>query len=167
MFEEKYKTEIDALYPQVLAFLPKYKESGLLTTDLQRKLRRGYIFCALIMERLERDGFVSGYNGATARKVYLMNRKGVIQMKFFEVNDPYYALIAAENMAEAVQLYISEVAGSIEESSEIEEETKEVSREYALMKYIRTTCKDGENKDNILEFASDTRRVILMDGGLV
>lgn len=71
MFEEKYKNEIDALYPRVIALLPMYKESGILITDLQRKLRRGYIFCALIMERLEKNGLVTGYNGATPRKVNL------------------------------------------------------------------------------------------------
>lgn len=165
MFEEKYKAQIDSLYPLALTLLPQYEETGILINDLQRKLRRGYTLCALIMERLERDGFVSGYNGGTPRKVY--PRK--IEMKFFEVCNSFfnYYLISAENMEEAIQLYIEEVARDTEENPEFEGKIREVSREYALMKYIRTTCKDGETKDTILEFISDTRRVILMDGSPV
>jgi DNA segregation ATPase FtsK/SpoIIIE-like protein len=67
---EKYNKEIDALYPKALSLLPQYKETGILITDLQRKLLKGYTICAMIMERMEKEGLVSGYNGATPRKVY-------------------------------------------------------------------------------------------------
>lgn len=67
---EKYEEEIDGLYPKVLTLLPRYEESGILVTDLQRRLLRGYTFCALVMERLENDGLVSECNGAKPRKVY-------------------------------------------------------------------------------------------------
>ena len=93
-------------------------------------------------------------------------------MKFYEVSDPYYALIAAEDKGEAVQLYIENVAEDSEEGPEIEEETKEVNRDYVLSKLRRTPGENGENGENITEEEvnqemNSKSRVILIDGSLI
>jgi hypothetical protein len=91
-------------------------------------------------------------------------------MNFYELNDPYYALIAAEDKGEAVQLYIANVAGDMEESQEIAEELNEVNRDYVLTKLRRTPGENGENiseNDVTEEINSKTSRVILIDGSLI
>jgi hypothetical protein len=91
-------------------------------------------------------------------------------MKFYELDDPYYALIAAEDKGEAVQLYIREVAGDAEESADIEEELKEVNHEYVLTKLKRSPGENGENiseEEVNQEINSKTSRVILIDGSLI
>lgn len=90
-------------------------------------------------------------------------------MKFYELNDPYYALIAAEDKGEAVQLYIANVAGDSEEGPEIEEELKEVNHEYVLTKLRRTPGENGENiteEEVNQEINSEKSRAILIDGSL-
>ena len=91
-------------------------------------------------------------------------------MKFYELNDPYYALIAAEDEGEAVQLYIANVAGDSEESQDIAEELKEVNRDYVLTKLRRTPGENGENiteEEVDQEINSKKSRVILIDGSLI
>lgn len=90
-------------------------------------------------------------------------------MKYFEASYPYYALIAAGNMVEAVELYTSEVAEA-EEVQEIEESIKEVSRDYALVKYSRGPGENGvmvSIKETIEDFNSDKISVLLIDGSLI
>lgn len=91
------------------------------------------------------------------------------EMKYFESHDPYYALIKAEDHGEAVQLYISNVAGDSEESQEVAEELKEVSRDYALVKFSRGPGENGKVvsiKDTIEDFISESNSVLLIDGSL-
>lgn len=91
-------------------------------------------------------------------------------MKFYECTNPYYALIKAEDTGEAVQLYIESVAGDTEESADIEEELKEVSRDYALVKFSRSPGEDGKTvciKETLEDFNSEKNSVLLIDGSLI
>lgn len=89
-------------------------------------------------------------------------------MKFFEVCNQFfnYALVSAENVDEAVQLYIAEVFEVIEENSEFEGKIIEISRDHALIMYSRIPGEDGKLfsiEDTIQNINSDPRKVILMD----
>jgi DNA segregation ATPase FtsK/SpoIIIE-like protein len=63
--------DFEADYNRVLEFLPDYVDTGILISDLQIRLSRGYSYCARLMDRLESEGYVSEYNGATPRKVFI------------------------------------------------------------------------------------------------
>lgn len=51
-------------------------------------------------------------------------------MKFFEVSDPYYALIKANTKEKAMNLYTEEVA---DDDGELSEEMTEVGKVYAAI----------------------------------
>ena len=88
-------------------------------------------------------------------------------MKYFEINDPYYALIKAENQAEAIKIYTEYVA---DDDGTLHEEIKEVDRDYALASFSRGGTEDGEEVpiSEILEdFQSEVSAVLLIDPALL
>ena len=90
-------------------------------------------------------------------------------MKYFEINDPYYALIKAEDAGEAVNKYIEVVAGEPEESQDFEEELQEVTRDYALIKFSRAPGEDGKMVDMteiMMDFNNGKSEVLIIDGSL-
>ncbi|WOH90891.1 hypothetical protein RZN08_20460 [Bacillus paralicheniformis] len=54
-------------------------------------------------------------------------------MKYFEIDEPYYALIAAEDEEAAIEIYENNVAYGDEGT--LKDNTKEVGRNYALGRY--------------------------------
>ncbi|WP_262417703.1 hypothetical protein [Bacillus sp. YC2] len=56
-------------------------------------------------------------------------------MKFYEINNPYYALLKAEDKAEAEKIYIENVADTDDYDNFQDEEIREVERDYALIMY--------------------------------
>lgn len=92
------------------------------------------------------------------------------EMKYFEIKDPYYALIKAENLVEATKQYIEVVAGDDEERPLIEKTFKEVSRDYALVKLSRGLGENGKvvsTEEVIQDIQSDSSSVLLIDGSLI
>lgn len=86
-------------------------------------------------------------------------------MRFFEIHEPYYALLKAEDEEQAKKEYESAVA-FIDEPNEI----KEVEKDYALVKFSQTKDEDGNllSLDEILdEFRGKERSVLLIDGALL
>jgi hypothetical protein len=87
-------------------------------------------------------------------------------MKFFEIHYPYYALIKAKSINEAINLYVEFVA----DDDALEDEIKEVDRDYALAKYSRGTSEDGKDiplKEVLEDFGNDDSMVLLIDSALV
>lgn len=64
-------------------------------------------------------------------------------MKFYEIHDPYYALIKATDKAEAEKIYIQEVDTDDYDNFQ-DEEIREVEREYALVIFSQSSGVDGE-----------------------
>jgi hypothetical protein len=88
-------------------------------------------------------------------------------MKFFETHDPYYALIKAENQAEAIKIYTEYVA---DDDGTLNEEIREVDRDYALVRFARSKSEDGdfESVPHALEkFRREKSEVLLIDSGLL
>lgn len=85
-------------------------------------------------------------------------------MKYFEIVDPYYALLKAEDKEQAKLEYNASVAG-LEDINDIHE----VPEDYALVRFSQTL---DENKKLIApktileEFKSPDRCVLLWDGSL-
>jgi hypothetical protein len=90
-------------------------------------------------------------------------------MKFFEIHDPYYALIKAPNEAEAIQEYVKSVADD-DELNPLKDEIGEVDRDYAVASYSRAKSEDNEDVplSEILEDIRNERTMILIiDGSLI
>jgi len=84
-------------------------------------------------------------------------------MKYFEVYDPYYALIKAENKEAARDEYVANVA---DDDGTLIDEIKEVDRDYALVKYSRGKDEDGKLipiPEILNDFQSGENLVLLID----
>lgn len=85
-------------------------------------------------------------------------------MKYFEVKDPYYALIPAQSKEEAIQIYVDEIAE--DDDNCLENEMVEVTQLYAFTKFA-DALKDefktiGEALDSFLN-----AHILLIDGHLI
>jgi len=89
-------------------------------------------------------------------------------MKFYEINDPYYALLKAEDKAEAEKIYIENVADTDDYDNFQDEEINEVSRDYALSEYKRVMKKYGETDHHLImeTFNVPAGEMLLWDGSL-
>lgn len=91
-------------------------------------------------------------------------------MDYYEIYDPYYALIMAQDVREAVDKYIKVVAGEPDEEAEILENMYPVSAEGAIVKFARATGEDGELipiSELVAQLKSDQPEVLLIDGALI
>lgn len=90
-------------------------------------------------------------------------------MKFYEIHDPYYALIKATDKAEAEKVYIQGVADTDDYDNFQDEEIREVERDYALVKFSQSRGVDGElaSYTYISEnFNNPEAEVLIWDGSL-
>ncbi|MFU1715640.1 hypothetical protein ACM392_08815 [Bacillus amyloliquefaciens] len=91
-------------------------------------------------------------------------------MKFYEIHDPYYALLKAEDKAEAEKIYIENVADTDDYDNFQDEEIREVERDYALVKFSQTRGEDRElsSYTYISENFNDPKsEVLIWDGSLL
>lgn len=84
-------------------------------------------------------------------------------MKYFEIHDPYYALIKAHDQDEAIKVYTEYVA---EVDGTLHEEIREVDRDYALVSYSRGATEDNEEVliPEILEIFQSEKSAVLLIG---
>ena len=88
-------------------------------------------------------------------------------MKYFEVNEPYYALMKAESIEKAKKKYIEHIA---EDDGTLFENIFEVGRDYALAKFSQAP---GENrklipiKQVLEDFHCAEYEVLIIDGNLI
>ncbi|WP_144498733.1 hypothetical protein [Bacillus pumilus] len=90
------------------------------------------------------------------------------EMKFYEVHDPYYALIKARNEESAMKIYTDTVAD--DEVGELAENIKEVTGLYAAAKFSRIPGEDKEliPFEEVLEdLTSDGEMMLAVDGNLI
>ncbi|EMI15195.1 hypothetical protein C883_3105 [Bacillus stratosphericus LAMA 585] len=90
------------------------------------------------------------------------------EMKFYEVNEPYYALIKARNIERAKEIYNNDVTG--DEEKELAESIKEVTALYAAAKFSRIPGEDKEliPFEEVLEDLTNDREMMLaVDGSLI
>ncbi|CAF1778288.1 hypothetical protein NRS6094_04348 [Bacillus subtilis] len=88
---------------------------------------------------------------------------------YFEVLDPYYALIKADSGEEAEKIY-NEFVADTDDYEDFQEEIKEVDREYALLSFSRVRDEDGtlmEISKVMEEFSKDESDILIMDGSLL
>lgn len=89
--------------------------------------------------------------------------------KYFEVSEPYYALIKADSGEEAEKLY-NEFVADTDDYEDFQEELKEADRDYALLRFSRSRDEDGtlmEINDVLKIFSDDESNVLIIDGSLL
>lgn len=102
---------------------------------------------------------------ATVQREFSDIKSNEKQMRYFEVQEPYYALLKAEDLDHAKLEYNASVA-FLEESDEIEE----VKEDYALAKFSQAKDEDGNLisvKEILEEFRKEERCLLLIDGTLL
>lgn|GEM_PF-1012987 len=88
-------------------------------------------------------------------------------MRFYEVHDPYYALIMARNEEEAIKIYTEIVA---DDDGTLIDEIEEVSRDYALLRISRAPGEDNElikYKELLDSLNSNEPQLFIIDGSLI
>lgn len=88
-------------------------------------------------------------------------------MRFYEVHDPYYSLIMAQNEESAMGIYTEIVA---DDDGTLIDEIKEVSRDYALLRISRATGEDNkliEYKELLDSLNSNEPHLFIIDGSLI
>ncbi|WP_339205082.1 hypothetical protein NSQ53_11095 [Bacillus sp. PS11(2022)] len=88
-------------------------------------------------------------------------------MKYFEVRDPYYALIKAYTKEKAMKLYTKEVA---DDDGELSDEMTEVEQVYAAIRQGRAPGEDNELmplKQVLEEISNNEEMVLLIEGSLL
>ncbi len=91
-------------------------------------------------------------------------------MFFYEIHDPYYALIKANNDEEAVRKYIEVVAGDDSEFESLVEECEPVPRDYAFERFSAAPSEDGRHSqkaENLKYFNSNEIEILLIDRSLL
>lgn len=89
------------------------------------------------------------------------------EMKFYEVNEPYYALIKAKNDENAMTIYTDVVA---DDDGALIEEITEVTETYAAIRYSRVNGEDNKMipVEEVLEdLKNEIQMVLIIDGSLV
>lgn len=85
---------------------------------------------------------------------------------YFEVSEPYYALIKADSREEAEKLY-NEFVADTDDYEDFQEEIREVNELYALLKLSRVKNEDGnlpEICDVMMEVVENKSEVMIWDG---
>lgn len=88
-------------------------------------------------------------------------------MNFYEVEEPYYALIKAENKAVAMKEYVEVIAE--DEEGNLLENMKEVQADYAIAKYSRAYSEDGKQvpiHEVLHDLRNDKSFVLIFDASL-
>lgn len=86
-------------------------------------------------------------------------------MKYFETQEPYYALIVAENEEKAKELY-EEIVSDIDDEEEFYSNSKEVRKEYAKEQFKNALDVDGDKPD-IEDFDKFKNELLLIDRSLI
>ena len=92
-------------------------------------------------------------------------------MKFYEMKDPYFALIAAEDEKQCLKLY-NDLVCEVEDEKEFFEEMKTIDKYEAFKMLAKSHIEEGdktgaEEAFNKLENIEEDGEVLLIDSGLL
>ncbi|EGO6069886.1 hypothetical protein [Enterococcus faecalis] len=92
-------------------------------------------------------------------------------MKFYEIKEPYFALIVAENEKQCLKLY-KDIVCDVEDEKEFFDDMKTIDKYEAFKMLAKSRIEDGgelgaEEAFNQLENLEENGEVLLIDGGLI
>ncbi|GAB5150041.1 hypothetical protein [Enterococcus faecalis] len=93
------------------------------------------------------------------------------QMKFYEIKDPYYALIAAKDEKQCLELY-KDIVCDVEDEKEFFDDMKTIDKYEAFKMLAKSHTEEGgelgaEEAFNQLENLEEDGEVLLIDSGLL
>ena len=116
---------------------------------------------------IKEDLLKNGVDDVKIKGYYTEQLKAKHDMKYFEVNDPYYALIKAYTKEKAMELYTKD---SADDEGDLANELTEVGEIYAAVRYGRAPGEDRNLvplKEVLKDITSDEEMVLLTDGDLL
>ena len=92
-------------------------------------------------------------------------------MKFYEIKEPYFALIVAENEKQCLKLY-KDIVCEVEDEKEFFDDIKTIDKYEAFKMLAKSRIEDGgelgaEEAFNQLENLEENGEVLLIDGSLL
>lgn len=92
-------------------------------------------------------------------------------MKFYEIKEPYFALIAAKDEKQCLKLY-KDIVCEVEDEKEFFDDMKTIDKYEAFKMLVKSRIEDGgelgaEEAFNQLENLEENGEVLLIDGGLI
>lgn len=92
-------------------------------------------------------------------------------MKFYEIKEPYFALIVAEDEKQCLKLY-KDIVCEVEDEKEFFDDMKTIDKYEAFKMLAKSRIEDGgefgaEEAFNQLENLEENGEVLLIDGGLI
>lgn len=90
-------------------------------------------------------------------------------MKFYEIIEPYWALIKAPNEEEAIAEYVRVVADDDAENP-LSEEIQELDRDFAVARFSRIRSEDGDEiplAEVVAAIQKEGTEILAMDGSLL
>ena len=92
-------------------------------------------------------------------------------MKFYEMREPYYALIAAEDEKQCLKFY-KDIVCEVEDEKEFFDDMKTIDKYEAFKMLAKSHTEDGgelgaEEAFNQLENLEEDGEVLLIDGSLI
>lgn len=92
-------------------------------------------------------------------------------MKFYEIKEPYFALIVAEDEKQCLKLY-KDIVCKVEDEKEFFDDMKTIDKYEAFKMLAKSRIEDGgelgaEEAFNQLENLEENGEVLLIDGGLI
>ncbi|PQE65131.1 hypothetical protein [Enterococcus faecalis] len=92
-------------------------------------------------------------------------------MKFYEIKEPYFALIAAKDEKQCLKLY-KDIVCDVEDEKEFFDDMKTIDKYEAFKMLAKSRIEDGgelgaEEAFNQLENLEENGEVLLIDGGLI
>lgn len=92
------------------------------------------------------------------------NEKGEKNMKYFEIKEPYYALIKAKTEQECIKTYVENIA---DDDGSLKEEMRELDRDTALGIYVKHLDGNMFLSHALRNFKDEENALLLVDGSLI
>ena len=86
-----------------------------------------------------------------------------MESKYFEITEPYYALIRAKDKGEAIEIYIEQVAD--DEEKELNKNIKEIDGDIALGKLVKCLERELAVSEALNRFKNED--ILLIDSNLI
>lgn len=117
------------------------------------------------------DEFGNSHEFSGEGRLFRVKTEEEKHMKFYEIKEPYFALIAAKDEKQCLKLY-KDIVCEVEDEKEFFDDMKTIDKYKAFKMLAKSRIEDGgklgaEEAFNQLENLEENGEVLLIDGGLI
>lgn len=117
------------------------------------------------------DEFGNSYEFSGEGRLFRVKTEEEKHMKFYEIKEPYFALIAAKDEKQCLELY-KDIVCEVEDEKEFFDDMKTIDKYEAFKMLAESHIEEGdktgaEEAFNQLENLEENGEVLLIDGGLI